>query len=236
MQELKELYDQWTGFVEVREAARLKAMNPEGAQDLRNRITEAKSELLKAKARLAKLQAELVLLDDGQAYVKSHFDHEWSVKKAELKGRVEALIAEQIQAGVSIPKIMKGLNSKNPSWFYAVRDNMDMFRSVAKEDVAQSNWEWSDATSVHRYALAVGPDSADYSFVLLKGAKDTEFEGEQCIFDFETGYFISGNRAVYESVTESVRKQRSQMLQSILMGTYTKSVKRENNPYFDTTN
>jgi hypothetical protein len=236
LEELKQKFDEWNNFVNTREEARKEAQSPHGAEELKGKIATAKSALLRAKAELAKLQAELVLLTDGEPYVKSRFDHEWGLAKTALKAEVEKLIAEQLQAGVSIPKLMKAVGSRNPAWFYSIKENLTQYTGLVNEDLAQSHWEFSDATSVHRYALSYGPESTDYEFVLLKGAKDTEFEGQQCVFDFNTGQFISGNRAVFESVTESVKKQRSQMLADILMGVYTKSVKRDNNPYFETQN
>ena len=235
MEELKEKFAEWSSFVETRENERNKAMHPEGAEELKAQIDDAKAAVLKANAELQLLKAQLVLLD-SKPYTKARFDHEWGMKKTALKSDVEKLIAEQIEAGVSIPKLMKALNSKNPQWFYSIKENLNMYRGAANEDVAQSHWEWSDATSVHRYAISCAPDSSEYSFVLLKGAKDTEFEGEQCVFDFNTGHFISGSRAVFESVTDSVKKQRSEMLRDILMGVYTRTVKRDHNPYFQPTN
>jgi hypothetical protein len=236
LEDLKEKFDEWNNFVNTREEARAVAQNPQGAVELREKITAAKSALLRAKAELAKYQAELVLLTDGEPYTKTRFDHEWGLKKAELKAEVEKLIAEQLQAGESIPKLMKVLGSRNPAWFYSIKENLSQHVGGLNEELAQSHWEFSDATSVHRYALSYGPESSDYAFVLMKGAKDTEFEGEQCVFDFNTGQFISGSRAVFESVTESVKKQRSEMLRDLLIGVYTKSVKRDENPYFQTIN
>ena len=70
--------------------------------------------------------------------------------------------------------------------------------------------------------------------MLLIGAIESEFEGEKCVFDFGTGHYISGSKALYDSVPSSVKVQRAKMLSEILDGTYTKKVRRDTNNYFDT--
>lgn len=233
MEELKETFAEWTNFVETRELAREKAQNPDGAQELREQIDEAKAAVLKAKANLQMLQAQLVLNNDGaQRYSKATFDHQWSRKKKELQREIHRLIAEQIEAGTGIPSMMKALNTRNSVLFYSVKENLNLYREAAKEEAADIDWQWSDATSVHRYALATEPGKSKFAFVLLKGSLDTDFEGQQCMYAFDTGYFISGNRALYDSVTPSVKKQRAQLLADILTGVYSKSIKRDENPYF----
>lgn len=232
MDELKEKYAEWTNFVETRELAREEAQNPEGAQELREQIDEAKAKVLRAKAELQQLQAKLVLLNNGEVrYSKAAFDHKWTRKKAEVKRELEALIAQQIEANVSIPVLMKALNSRNAQMFYAVKENLALYRAAAKDEVESVEWQWSDVTSVHRYALAA-ENGSKYSLVLMKGALDSEFEGYECVYALDTGYFISGNRALYDSVTASVKKQRAQLLADILTGVYDKRVIRDTNPYF----
>lgn len=233
MDELKEIFAEWSNFVEERELAREKAQNPDGAQELREQIDQAKADVLKAKAHLQMLQAQLVLNNDGAPrYNKSTFDYQWARKKNELKRELHKVIAEHIEAGVGIPSMMKALGTKNSVLFYSVKENLNMYREAAKEEAADTEWQWSDATSVHRYALATEPGKSKFAFVLLKGALDTEFEGDQCMFAFDTGYFISGNRALFDSVTPSVKKQRSHLLADILTGVYSKTIKRDTNPYF----
>ena len=68
--------------------------------------------------------------------------------------------------------------------------------------MAGAHWEWTDATSVHRYGLAKAPENNEWAFVLLIGAIESEFEGEKCVFDFGTGNFISGSKALYDSVPQ----------------------------------
>jgi len=138
-----------------------------------------------------------------------------------------------MEAGVSVPKLMKELQCKSPNWLYSVKENLDLYRGAAKEEMAGAHWEWSDATSVHRYGLAKAPENNEWAFVLLIGAIESEFEGEKCVFDFVTGNFISGSKALYDSVPQSVKLQRSMMLAEILDGTYTKKVRRDTNNYFD---
>lgn len=231
MEELKDKFAEWNNFVETRELAREKAQNPDGAQDLREKIDEAKAAVLRAKAELQQLQARLVLLNNGEVrYSKAAFDHKWARKKQEVKRELEKLIAEQIEAGVSIPVLMKALNSRNAQMFYSVKENLNLYREAAKDEVKDMEWQWSDVTSVHRYALAA--EGSKWSLVLMKGALDTEHEHKECVFAFDTGYFISGNRALFDSVTPSVKKQRATLLADILSGVYSKKVIRDHNPYF----
>ena len=237
MEELKERYHEWSTFTETRELAREKLMNPDGAKELREQIAEKKAEVLRAQAELQILQAHLVLSRAGEIpYRKAEFDHEWSRKKTLLKAKMEKLAAQEIEKGTSIPKIMKALNTKSPNWLYAVRDNIHVHRGAAKEDLTQTDWQWTNVTSVHRYAVGHDLKTNEWAFVMLKGVWGTPMEGEHCTFDFKSGNFISGSRAVFDSVTASVKKQRSQMLADILDGVYTKNTKRDNNPYFDHNN
>lgn len=235
MDELKETYQEWLNFVEIRELAREKAQNPDGAQELREQIDEAKAKVLRAKAELQQLQAKLVLMNNGEIrYSKASFDHKWTRHKAALKRDLEKLIAQQIEAGVSIPVLMKALGSKNASMFYTVKENLNLYRDAAKDEVREVDWQWSDATSVHRFALGTEPGSSKWAAVLMKGARDTEFEGTECVYAFDTGYFITGNRALYDATTPSVKKSRSHLLADIISGTYDKKVIRDHNPYFAT--
>lgn len=232
MEELITKFDEWTHFTEAREKAREAAMNPPGAHDRREAIRAKQAELHRVQAELQKLKAELILSGDDTPYRKAEFDHQWSQKKRDLKAEVEALIAEQIEAGVSIPRLMKATGSRNPVWFYQVRENMNAYRAAGQEEMAQTTWHWSDVTSVHRYGLGHGESGSGWGFVLMHGAVDSEFEHEKCMFEFESGVFIGGNRNLFDSVSTGVKRQRADMLASILDGTYTKKVRRDENPYF----
>lgn len=233
MDDLKERYAEWSNFTDIRETAREKVMSPPGAKELREQINTKQGEVLKAQAELQMLKAQLVLTGQGEIpYRRADFDHAWGRKKTALKLEVETLMAEEIQSGTSIPKIMRELQCKNPNWLYEVKSNIGMYRGAAKEDMAQTKWEWSDVTAVHRYALGCATDSSEWAYVLLKGAEDTALEGEQCMFDYQTGYYISGNRAVFEDVTDGTKAQRSQMLAQVLDGSYDKKVRRDINTYF----
>lgn len=232
MQELKEKFARWNNFTSEREAARAELVKDEVTITIREQISEQKALILREQAKLQMLKAQLTLsYENGTPYRKGAFDLQWAQKKTTLKAEVENLIAEQLNIGTSIPKLMKELGSRNPAWFYAVKENLHLYRGAAKEDMAHTTWEWSDATSVHRYGLGRN-DANEWAFVLMFGAVDSAFEHEKCMFDFETGHFISGNHALFNSVTEGVRKQRSQMLAEILDGTYTKKIRRDTNPYF----
>jgi hypothetical protein len=235
VEELKEKYGDWVAFTRTREAERAKVMNPESTQALRQKIKDQQGVVLKAQAELQMLKAQLTLSGaDGAPYRKAAFDLEWSERKAVLKDEVETLIAEQIEAGVSIPKLMKELQCKSPNWLYSIKENLALYRGATKEDTLDALWEWSDATSVHRYGLAKAPETNEWAFVLLIGAIDSEFDGERCVFDFKTGFFVSGSRALFDSVTDGVKKQRATLLASILDSTYTKKIRRDTNPYFHT--
>ena len=234
MEDLKAKFHEWTNFVAIRETERAKLSNPENTAGLKKQINDKKSEVMKAQAELQMLQAQLVLSNDGEApYRKTVFDMEWGQKKQALKLEVELLIAEEIQRGTSIPKIMKSLGCKNATWLYQVRDNIEQYRGASKEEMADTKWEWSDVIAVHRYALGCAPESSEWAFVLLHGALDTGYEGDYCVFDYKTGHFISGDRAVFDDVTEGVKAQRSKMLAEILEGVYAKKTRRDTNPYFN---
>lgn len=233
MEDLKQKYREWMNFVDTRETERKKLMAPDGTEELRQQIRDAHAVVLKAQAELQMLKAQLVIANSGETpYQKTLFDYEWSGKKTALKAEVEALMAEEIQRGTSIPKIMKTLGCKNANWLYAVRDNIEQYRGASKEEMADTKWEWSDVIAVHRYALGCAPDSSEWAFVLLHGALDTGYEGDYCVFDFKTGHFISGNRAVFDADTEGSKAQRVKMLAEILEGVYSKKTRRDANPYF----
>lgn len=234
VEDLKDKYRQWSNFTDIRETERKRLMAPQGTEELRQQIKDQQARVLQEQAQLQLLKAQLVIANAGEApYQRALFDYEWSQKKSALKREVEGLMAEEIQKGTSIPKIMKTLGCKNVNWLYQVRDNIELYRGASKEEMADTKWEFSDVIAVHRYALGCPPDSSEWAFVLLQGALDTGYEGDHCVFDFETGHFISGNRAVYDDVTDTARTQRTKMLAEILGGTYTKKTRRDTNPYFD---
>lgn len=233
MEDLKAKYAEWSNFVDTRETERKKLMAPDGTEELRQQIKDQHAVVLKAQAELQMLKAQLVIANAGETpYQKTLFDYEWSQKKAALKAEVELLMAEEIQRGTSIPKIMKALRCKNGNWLYQVRDSIEQYRGASKEEMAGTKWEHSDVIAVHRYALACAPESSEWAFVLMHGALDTGYEGDFCVFDFNTGHFISGNRALFDAETAGSMAQRAKMLSEILGGTYTKKTRRDTNPYF----
>lgn len=235
MEELKAVFEQWMNFTQTREAERAKVMNPEHTSELREQIKDKKAEVLKAQAELQMLQAQLTLSSaEGTPYRKAAFDLEWGQRKVELKKELETLIAEQLQAGVSVPKLMKTLQCKSPTLIYAVKENLDLYRGAAREEVAATTWLWSDAVSVHRYGLGYGDEGTEYAYAILHGAPDTEHENKWTTFDYKTQAFIAGDRALFDSVPQSVKKQRTELLATILDGSYTKKIRRDFNPYFQT--
>lgn len=235
MEELKAVYAEWVGFTQTREAARGEVTSPSHTSELREQIKAKKAEVLKAQAELQMLQAQLTLsAPDATPYRKAAFDLEWGQRKVELKKRLEALIAEQLQANVSVPKLMKALQCKSPNLIYNVKENLEMYRGAAREEVAETVWSWSDAVSVHRYGLAHAPEGAEYAYAILHGVPDTEWEGTWCTFTYDTQTFVGGNKGLYGSVPQSVKKTRTELLAQILDGSYTKKIRREVNPYFAT--
>lgn len=235
MEELKAVYEQWVNFTQTREAERRKLMNPEHTTPLREQIQAKKAEVARAQAELQMLQAQLTLsTPEGETYRKAAFDLEWGARKAKLKNDLETLIAEQLNAGVSAPKLMKTLQCKSPSLIYNVKENLDLYRGAAKEEVASTNWEWSDAVSVHRYGLGRSDEGTEYAYAILHGTPDTEFEGKWTTFDYKTQAFIAGDHDLWASVPQSVKKTRTELLATILDGSYTKKIRRDHNPYFQT--
>lgn len=236
MEQLKEKYAEWSNFTTTRETERAKVMNPEHTRDLRQQIKDQQALVLQEQAKLQMLKAQLTLSGvGGSTYRKAAFDLEWGQRKTELKAEVEALIAQQLESGVSIPKLMKDLQCKSPNWLYSIKENLSLYRGGTKEETENVLWEWSDATSVHRYGIAKAPETNEWAFVLLIGAADSEHDGERCVFDFKTGFYVSGSKALFESVSDGVKKQRAKLLAQIIDGTYTKTIRRDTNPYFETT-
>lgn len=234
MEELKAVYEKWVNFIPTREAERAKVMNPEHTTELREQIRDKKAEVARAQAELQMLQAQLILSGtEGTPYRKTAFDLEWGARKAKLKNDLETLIAEQLNKGVSAPKIMKTLQCKSPALVYNVKDNLDLYRGASKEEVATTKWHWSDAVSVHRYGLGYPDDANEWAYAILHGTPDTEFEGKWTTFDYKTQAFIAGDHGLWASVPQSVKKTRTELLATILDGSYTKKIRRDVNPYFD---
>jgi hypothetical protein len=67
----------------------------------------------------------------------------------------------------------------------------------------------------------------------MKGVLDTELEGRECVWDFTTGAYISGDKAVFESDTASNRRKRADTLAEVLEGRYAGKVKESPNAYFE---
>jgi hypothetical protein len=210
-----------------------------GTVDLskKRRLADLKVELAQVRARIASLQAEIGM--EKVQYVKGAFDANWSVEKAERRAELEEAIAEQITVhGKTGYQLANHLGTKNINMFYEVKRQNDVYRGEQSKEVSTLDWKWSRFTGTQRYALAVNPNednSVEWAYVLMKGTLDTDLEHKECVWDYKTGAYVSGDKNVFESDNGGNRRQRATRLAQVLEGTYAGKVKESPNPYFETT-
>jgi len=220
---LHDYWKQWSNHVADREAARQEALSAVGT-NLQDELREKKLQAAQLKADIYQLQARIAMAKGS--YSKPAFDTEWAIKKANLRKKIEGLIAAELINGKNPNQIANDLGSKSINLFYNIKSNLEAQRTVTSRELEGIEWKWSRFTGTQRYGLSG-------NYVLMHGTVDTELEGLQCVFDFETGEFISGSTEVYNSDTEVNRARRAVTLAQILDGTYTGQVKERKNPYFE---
>lgn len=233
MERLEKAWEAWQNFIPEREEARNDAM---GKVDLekKRRLAELNVELAQIRAKIASLKAEIGM--EKVKYVKSSFDANWQVEKAKRKEELEAAIAEQIDVhGKTGYQLANHLGTKNINLFYDVRRQNDLYRNEQAKEVSNLDWQWSRFTGTQRYALADtrGNQEPVWCYVLMKGTLDSELEFKECVWDFQTGAYVSGDKKVFESDTPANRRKRADTLAEVLDGTYTGKVKESPNPYFE---
>ena len=227
MEELVKVHKQWKSFTADREAARNARTN--GTSPTAQEYRKKRLELVKLKAEVALLKAQHDV--EQQGYSKPIFDAEWAERKVELRDKLGELIAAELHKGKKPAQLANELGSKNLNLFYEVKAQVDHFRNEQEDLADGADWQWSRFSGAQRYALA--KVHGEWALVLMHGTIDTELEGEKCVFDYNTGAYISGSVEVFNSDTEENRKKRSVTLASVLDKTYVGRVKEIPNPYFE---
>lgn len=233
MERLEKAWDAWQNFIGDREEARGKAM---GRLDLekKRRLADLNVELAQLRAKIASLKAEIGM--EKVQYVKGAFDARWQVEKATRREELENAIAEEMSVnGKTGYQLAQHLGTKNINLFYGVKQQEDVYRREQSKEISHLDWQWSRFTGTQRYALAWSQreNNSNFDYVLMKGTVDTELEGKECVWDFESGAYVSGDKDVFESDTAANRRKRADTLAQVLEGTYAGKVKESSNPYFE---
>jgi len=205
----------------------------------KRRLADLKVEQAQIRAKIATLQAEIG--QEKVSYVKGAFDANWSVEKAERRQELEDAISEQINVhGKTGYQLANHLGTKNINMFYEVKRQGDVYRGEQSKEVSTLDWNWHRFTGTQRYALAVTADTevadenkVDWEYVLMKGTLDTDLEHKECVWDYKTGGYVSGDKDVFESDNAGNRRQRATRLAQVLEGTYVGKIKESPNPYFE---
>lgn len=227
---IMELLGEWSGFTAEREAERHRLQNPPGVSDLKAQMVELNRQMAELKSQQHVLKAKITMASQVEPYNKATFDVEWAEKKKNLKELLEQHLMAEISGGKSIPTIMNEYELRNPVWLYQIKERLTQHQKTAASKVANAIWYWSHYTGTHRYALAKG-DTGKWAFVKMFGSFDTELEGEEAIWDYNTGEFLVGSPDVFNSDTPSGRTKRSRTLASVLEGSYTGAYRESPNPY-----
>lgn len=230
MERLENAWASWQSFITDREEARGQAM---GKVDLekKRRLADLKVELAQIRAKIASLQAEIGM--EKVSYVKGAFEALWQVEKAKRKEELEEAISEQInQHGKTGYQLAQHLGTKNINLFYDVKHKSDVYRGEQAKEISNLDWQWSRFTGTQRYGLA-SVSHGEWDYVLMKGVVDSELEGKEAVWDFGTGDYVSGDKAVFESDTASNRRKRADTLAQVLDGTYDGKIKEAKNIYFE---
>lgn len=238
MERLQAAWESWTSFIDERESARAEAMGTVDHEKKR-RLADLNVEMARLRASIASLKAEIGMQKVN--YVKSAFEARWQVEKAKRNEELDAAIAEEMNvSGKSGYQLAQALGTKNINRFYNVKAQQAVVRNEKTRELSKVEaWQWSRFTGTQRYALAASlqSDALDlgerWNFVLMKGTVDTELEGKECVWDFNTGGYVSGDKAVFESDTPSNRRRRADTLAQVLNGTYAGKIKESPNVYFE---
>ena len=230
MQTTEELFNAWEAFTITRETARQDAQKTDSTDPLKQQLAEKTSQLQQVKAEIAMLKAQ-IMVKGTTGYNKAMFDLEWATRKATLREALEQALMREMDTK-SIPQIMNEFAFQNTTMLYRVKKRKEYERQVAEKALDDVQWEWSDFTGTHRYALA-HTDNEGWALVKLYGAINTDLEGESCVFDFETGEFISGSLEVFNSDSTANKVKRKNTLADVLAGDYTGPYKESTNPYHE---
>lgn len=231
MKTTAEVLKEWEEFTVTREHARQAAQDANGAAALRQKLQEKTNALQQLKIEIAMLKAQIIIASGGKPYNKALFDIEWANKKMDLRDDLERAIMREMDTK-SIPQIMTEYGFNNTTMLYRVKKRKDYERQAAESALDDVQWEWSDFTGTHRYALG-NQNEEGWALVKLFGAINTDLEGESCVFDFETGEFISGSREVFNSDSVGNKVKRKNTLAMVLDGSYTGIIKESPNPYHE---
>ena len=231
MDRLQKAWEDWQNVIPEREAARAAAIGKVDPMK-RQRLADRKAEMARLRAEIAMLTAEI--LQEKSTYSKSTFDAQWAVYKANRREELQNAIEEEMNVnGKSGYQLAQALGTKNINLFYEVKRDSQVWRQEQAKEALNVDWQWSRFTGTQRYALAVIDNDLHWAYVLMKGTDGTELEGEECVWDFKTGGYISGSKDVFESDTAANRRKRADTLAEVLSGTYAGKVKETLNPYFE---
>lgn len=241
MERLQEAWAAWKNLIGDREDARVLAM---GTVDLekKRRLADLNVELAKVRSQIATLKAEIGM--EKTSYVKGAFDARWQVEKATRRQELDEAIAEEMSVnGKTGYQLAAALGTKNINLFYGVKQQEDTYRREQSKEVSGLDWKWSRFTGTQRYALASTEPLAEWekellggeqwAYVLMKGTVDTDLEHKECVWDFKSGAYVSGDKDVFESDSPANRRKRADTLASVLEGTYAGKVKESPNVYFE---
>ena len=206
-------------------------MNPPGVSGKKAELAEVNQELARLKAKAHLLKAQITMQTMDEPYNRATFDVEWGDKKKALKESIEQHFMVLMSEGKSIPTIMNEYSFRNPVWLYQIKEKLTHHQTTEASKVQGALWYWSHFTGTHRYALAKG-EEGKWAYVKLMGTLDTDLEGEEAIFEFETGEFLTGNQEVFTSDSQAGRMRRKDTLAAVLAGTYDGHYKESPNPYY----
>lgn len=225
------LLAEWSNFTNEREAERYRLQNPPGLAEKRAELAELNQEIARLKAKQHVLKAKIALSNQDEPYNKALFDVKWSRKKQTLKDALESAFMVEIAGGKSIPSIMHDYNMRNPVWLYQIKDKVTHHQMSETTKLQRVDWQWSNFTGTHRYALAKG-ESGEWAYVQMRGTLGTDVEGEKAIWEIATGELLTGSQDVFNSDSANGREKRKNTLASVLDGTYTGAYKESPNPYY----
>lgn len=230
MSDIVRLHSQWRGFTAERSKAQ-KEVNEQNEKD----------------------QAEIRRLQDQINERNDNFEAVWKGKKQRLQKARDIAVMQELAEGTPAQTILKAIESNNTVWIYGLRRDVmanapipaapnintrsesgtTAFAIEPQSEPAQGTtlvlappkWLYHNHVGVHTWLL-----SEDHTQVKKYGAEGTDFEGEWFICS-RKGEFLEGNEELFESTPKGEITRRSNMLEQLLEGTYTKAIKERENPY-----
>lgn len=227
--QLGKLYWRKRGFSEYRSEREADMFSPDNPTNaLHTELHELRE---KRKNLLAELDGQIAVIRNkilaaGESPNKTDrtraLHEELRLEKKQLDKDFAEMVLARMAHGETIPDMCKEVGATNSTFFYQVTASQ-RFRDTVREpsDIVRDDEEWTyhDFTGTHRYAF-----NQDHTLVKFHAP---DVEDGHSLLTWPEGLHYAGDR----TNSERFEKNRAEVLESILAGTYEGVLRESPNPY-----